>query len=81
MHQYNWQYLYDSYEEEDSNDSQYKEIELNSAKTPSHKDGVFCNKCKDFFHWAEPNQDDGVTFICRDCKLNPWRSSPIYPDD
>lgn len=81
MHQYSWQYLYDDYQEDEPElDSSKKEPVCVKTQLPP-KDGVFCCKCKDFFHWAEPNQEDGVSFICRDCKLNPWRSSPLYPDD
>jgi len=37
-----------------------------------HMDGTKCVKCQDFFTMAAPNQLDG-TFLCRSCKLNPYR--------
>lgn len=36
-------------------------------KSDNKKDGCFCEKCKDFFKLAEPNQDNN-TFICYSCK-------------
>jgi len=30
-------------------------------------DGCFCKKCKEFFEYAEPNQEDG-TLICWACR-------------
>jgi hypothetical protein len=29
--------------------------------------GCFCKKCKDFFEYAEPNQEDG-TLVCWSCR-------------
>lgn len=34
------------------------------------KDGCFCEKCKEFFPFAEPNQKD-ETLICYSCRT-PW---------
>lgn len=80
MHQYSWHHLYDYLiEETDEKDSSSNNDD--ESFVVKNKDGIFCSKCRDFFHWAEANQPDGKTFVCRDCKLNPWRSSPIYPDD
>lgn len=31
-------------------------------------DGCFCKKCKEFYPYAEPNQQDG-TLICYGCRL------------
>lgn len=31
-------------------------------------DGCFCKKCKEFYPYAEPNQQDG-TLVCYGCKL------------
>ncbi len=39
-------------------------------KKPS-PDGMNCCKCKNFFQFAEPNQDDG-SLICFSCKANPY---------
>lgn len=36
-------------------------------KKPKDKDGCFCKKCKDFFPYAEPNQEDG-TLVCYACR-------------
>lgn len=80
MHQFSWQYLYDDYQESSEEETCLSDSD-NFCQSSTKSEGIFCNKCKDFFHWAEANQPDGKTFICRDCKLNPWRSSPIYPDD
>lgn len=41
-------------------------------KIKSILDGCICVKCKDFYYWAEPNQEDG-TLICWSCKENPYR--------
>lgn len=75
---YAWQYSHDDSEEEDCNESNEKLPE--KKKNDSDFDGAQCVKCKDYFYLAEPNQPD-KTFICRACKLNPWRNSPINPDD
>lgn len=32
-----------------------------------NKDGCNCKKCKEFYPYAEPNQDDG-TLICYSCR-------------
>lgn len=32
------------------------------------KDGCECKKCKEFYQYAEPNQDDG-TLICYGCRM------------
>ena len=31
-------------------------------------DGCFCKKCKEYYQYAEPNQDDG-TLICYGCRV------------
>ena len=35
-------------------------------------DGMICLRCKEFFHMAEPNQED-ETFRCYSCRKNPYR--------
>ncbi len=35
-------------------------------------DGMLCQKCKVFYEFAEPNQDDG-SMICYSCRNNPYR--------
>lgn len=35
-------------------------------------DGCKCAKCGEFYHMAQPNQDDG-TLICWSCRANPYR--------
>lgn len=32
------------------------------------KDGCDCKKCKEFYPYAEPNQDDG-TLLCYKCRI------------
>lgn len=32
-----------------------------------NKDGCNCKKCKEFYPYAEPNQDDG-TLVCYSCR-------------
>lgn len=41
-------------------------------KVKSEVDGCTCDKCKDFFYQAAPNQDNG-TFLCWECRQNPYR--------
>ena len=33
-----------------------------------NSDGCSCKKCKEFYQYAEPNQDDG-TLICYGCRM------------
>lgn len=47
---------------EDSMISNPDPIKVESNK----KDGHFCKRCKDFFNFAVPNQED-KTFICYGC--------------
>lgn len=37
------------------------------AKKKKDKDGCDCKKCKEFYPYAEPNQDDG-TLLCYRCR-------------
>lgn len=39
-------------------------------KKKREKDGCFCEKCKEFFPFAEPNQSND-TLICYSCR-HPW---------
>lgn len=32
------------------------------------RDGCVCKTCKDFYAFAEPNQEDKKTFICYSCR-------------
>lgn len=34
---------------------------------PGEPDGMACKKCRNFYHYAEPNQDDG-TLVCYSCR-------------
>lgn len=45
------------------------EMFLYSQKMPRNPDGMICQKCKNFFQYAEGNQTDG-SLICYSC-LNP----------
>ncbi len=42
-------------------------VEAESVKK-INKDGCDCKKCKEFYPYAEPNQDDG-TLICYQCRI------------
>jgi len=46
-----------------------KDIEelLNVKRDRSEPDGIICNKCMNFYHFAEPNQPDG-SLICYSCR-------------
>lgn len=37
------------------------------AAKKENKDGCNCKKCKEFYPYAEPNQDDG-TLVCYSCR-------------
>lgn len=39
----------------------------------SRNDGMFCGRCQEFHSMAEANQEDGLTFICYQCRTDPWR--------
>jgi formylmethanofuran dehydrogenase subunit E len=41
-----------------------------SSKKKRDKDGCFCDKCKEFYPYAEPNQAND-TLICYSCR-HPW---------
>lgn len=36
-------------------------------------DGARCVNCSEWFDMAEPNHEDGKTFVCSACVLNPYR--------
>lgn len=38
------------------------------AKKKDNRDGCDCKKCKEFYPYAEPNQEDG-TLICYRCRI------------
>lgn len=38
------------------------------AKPAVKSDGCHCKKCKEFYPYAEPNQEDG-TLICYSCRM------------
>ena len=42
------------------------------CKVSSQIDGCACTRCREFFHMAEPNQENG-TLICWQCRNNPYR--------
>jgi len=44
-----------------------------TAKTLAYPNGMKCSNCGEVAHMAEPNQADGVTFICYSCRANRWR--------
>lgn len=37
-------------------------------KKKRERDGCDCLRCKNFFEYAEPNQEDEETFICYGCR-------------
>ena len=41
------------------------------VETQWKADGMFCSKCKEYFVWAE--KDENQSFTCASCRLNPWR--------
>lgn len=48
------------------------ELFLESRKKRRAHDGMVCQKCKIFYEFAEPNQEDG-SMICYSCRHNPYR--------
>jgi formylmethanofuran dehydrogenase subunit E len=38
------------------------------AKKKDNRDGCDCKKCKEFYPYAEPNQEDG-TLVCYKCRM------------
>lgn len=46
----------------------YGKEEKTKEKKKREKDGCDCATCKQFFPYAEPNQDDKETFICYGCR-------------
>lgn len=44
---------------------------LESRRKRRHPDGMLCQKCKNFYEFAEPNQEDG-SMICYSCRKNPY---------
>lgn len=48
------------------------ELWLENRRKRRHPDGMLCQKCKLFYEFAEPNQDDG-SMICYSCRKNPYR--------
>lgn len=45
---------------------------LESRRNRRSPDGMICQKCKSFYDYAEPNQEDG-SMICYTCRHNPYR--------
>jgi hypothetical protein len=45
---------------------------MESRRKREYPDGMLCQKCKTFYEFAEPNQDDG-SMICYSCRHNPYR--------
>jgi hypothetical protein len=35
--------------------------------------GMKCQRCDEFYQYAEPNQDDKSTMVCWSCRQNPYR--------
>jgi len=48
------------------------EFFLENRRKHRQRDGMVCVKCKSFYDFAEPNQNDG-TLICYSCRNNPYR--------
>lgn len=44
------------------------ELAVPVEEKKKNSDGCTCRKCKEFFPYAEPNQDDG-TLICYGCRM------------
>jgi len=47
------------------------ELFLESCRKRRQPDGLICQKCKNFYEFAEPNQPDG-SLICYSCRQNPY---------
>lgn len=45
---------------------------LESRRNRRQPDGMLCQKCKNFYEFAEPNQEDG-SMVCYTCRRNPYR--------
>lgn len=67
--EYEWEDL-----EDDIDDSSLKTTISNKPEQPkkTSQDGMFCERCKDFFFMAVANQDNG-TMKCYACRKNPYR--------
>jgi hypothetical protein len=48
------------------------EMWMETRRKRKHPDGMVCMKCRTFYEFAEPNQDDG-SMICYSCRNNPYR--------
>ncbi len=48
------------------------ELFLENRRKRKQPDGMLCEKCKTFYEFAEPNQDNG-SMICYSCRNNPYR--------
>lgn len=47
------------------------ELFMQNRRKRSFADGMRCQKCKTFYEYAEPNQEDG-SMICYSCRSNPF---------
>jgi hypothetical protein len=47
------------------------ELYVSNVKNKKYPDGLFCRKCKTWYQFAEPNQEDG-TLLCYSCRNNPY---------
>ena len=47
------------------------EIFLESRRKRTFQDGMKCQKCKNFYEFAEPNQPDG-SLLCYSCRNSPF---------
>ena len=59
------------------NENDFLIEEVAAPTLPSNKlDGMYCCKCKNYYQYAEPNQDNG-TLICYSCRKYPFYGSVI----
>lgn len=47
------------------------ELYVLNVKNRKLPDGMYCRKCRTWYQYAEPNQNDG-TLLCYGCRNNPY---------
>ncbi len=47
------------------------DVFIENSRKRRYSDGMICNKCKEFYMFAGPNQEDG-TLICYSCRSSPY---------
>lgn len=52
----------------DSSDDYFKWIKHVAVVAPTYPNGCVCKRCNSRNKWAEPNQKDGTSYICYECR-------------